>query len=105
VIARRMDGLLSILPITTGIDATAFLPAAADDASVARQAIAAGLETRPLSAYAIEAAAPSGLVLGFAAFDRPQMEAGAATLAKVLEAALTSKRGRKKSREVRSCPF
>lgn len=105
VIARRMDGLLSILPITTGIDATAFLPAAADDASVARQAIAAGLETRPLSAYAIEAAAPSGLVLGFAAFDRPQMEAGAATLAKVLEAALTGKRERKKSREVRSCPF
>jgi GntR family transcriptional regulator/MocR family aminotransferase len=94
-IARRLGGLLAVLPITTGIDATAFLPAASDDAAIAQQAIAAGIETRPLSAYAIEAAAPSGLVLGFAAFDRPQIEAGVGALAQVLEAALTGKRGRK----------
>ncbi len=94
-IARRLDGLLAVLPITTGIDATAFLPAASDDAAIAQQAIAAGLETRPLSAYAIETAAPSGLVLGFAAFDRPQIEAGVDALAQVLEAALTDKRGRR----------
>lgn len=93
-IARRLGGLLAVLPITTGIDATAFLPAASDDATIAQQAIAAGLETRPLSAYAIEAAAPSGLVLGFAAFDRPQIEAGVDALAQVLEAAPTGKRGR-----------
>lgn len=92
-IAQRLSGLLSILPITTGIDATAFLPPASNDAAIARQAIAAGLETRPLSAYAIDAMTPGGLVLGFAAFDRLEIEAGVRTLAEVLEKALT-RRGR-----------
>lgn len=94
-VARRMGGLLALLPITAGIDAPAFLPAGTDDALIAREALAAGIETRPLSAYAIEAPAPSGLVLGFAAFDRPQIEVGAAALAQVLEPALTTRRGRK----------
>jgi len=96
-VARRMGGLLSLLPITTGIDAAAFLPAGTDDASIAREAHGAGIETRPLSAYAIEAAAPSGLVLGFAPFDRPQIEAGAIALARVLEAALSGKRTHRKA--------
>ena len=95
-IARRLGGLLSVPPITTGIDAAAFLPPASDDASIARQALAAGLETRPLSAYAVDAATPSGLVLGFAAFNRRQIEAGVDALAEVLENALR-KRARKKS--------
>jgi len=92
-IVRRLDGLLALLPITTGLDATAFLPAGADDAAIAKMALAAGLETRPLSAYALDATAPSGLVLGFAAFDRPQIEAGVGILAGVLEAALVGRRG------------
>lgn len=87
-VARRLGGLLSVPPITTGIDTPAFLPAGSDDAGIARQAAAAGLETRPLSAHAIEAPPPSGLVLGFAAFDPPQIEAGVDTLAQVLDAAL-----------------
>lgn len=92
-IARRADGLLALLPITTGLDAAAFLPAGADDAAIARLASAAGLETRPLSAYALDATAPSGLVLGFASFDRPQIETGVGILAGVLEAALVGRRG------------
>lgn len=95
-IARYLDGLLSILPITIGIDATAFLPSKSDDASIARHAIAAGIETRPLSAYAIDALTPSGLVLGFAPFNRPDIEAGARTLAEVLENSL-GRRGRKRT--------
>lgn len=95
-VARRLDGLLSVPPITTGLDTAAFLPAASDDAWIARQAIAAGLETRPLSACAIEAPAPSGLVLGFAAFDRPQIETGVEALARVLETALKDNRRRRR---------
>lgn len=86
-ISRRLGGLLTVLPITAGLDCAAFLPKECDDAWIARQAIAAGLETRPLSAYRIDAAAPSGLVLGFAAFPCPQIAAGVDTLARVLEAA------------------
>lgn len=95
-IARRLQGLLSVPPITTGLDAAAFLPPASDDASIARQAIAAGIETRPLSAYAIDAATPSGLVLGFAAFAPAQIETGVDMLARVLETALKARRGRKR---------
>jgi GntR family transcriptional regulator/MocR family aminotransferase len=82
----RLAGRLVTLPITTGLDATAFLPSATDDRVVARNAMAGGIESRALSTYAIEAAAPSGLVLGFAAFDPPQIEAGIDALARIIEA-------------------
>ena len=85
-IKRHLGGLLAILPIASGIDATAFLPANSDDAAVARRAVAAGIETRPLSAYAIDVPAPGGLVLGFAPFDKPQIAAGVQRLAEVLDA-------------------
>ena len=85
-IKRHLGGLLAILPIASGIDATAFLPANRDDAAVARRAVAAGIETRPLSAYAIDVPAPGGLVLGFAPFDKPQIAAGVQRLAEVLDA-------------------
>jgi GntR family transcriptional regulator/MocR family aminotransferase len=85
-IHRRLAGLLATLPITTGLDAAAFLPVAADDASVARLAAAAGIETRALSTYAIEGPVPSGLVLGFAAFDPRRIDAGIDALSRVLEA-------------------
>lgn len=88
-VERHLDGLLAVLPITNGIDATALLPIASDDASIARAAAAAGIETRPLSAYRIDGPAPSGLVLGFAPFARRQIEAGVAVLAKVLETSLS----------------
>jgi GntR family transcriptional regulator/MocR family aminotransferase len=86
-VARRLGGHLAMLPITTGLDATAFLPAGSDDAALARAAHAAGIETQPLSAYAIDAPAPSGLVLGFAPFEPAQIEQGVAALAKIIEAA------------------
>ncbi|MBI3155928.1 MAG: hypothetical protein HYZ20_11010 [Burkholderiales bacterium] len=84
-IARRLYGRLAVLPITCGLDTPAFLAAGSDDAQVAREAAAAGLETRPLSAYRVDATPPSGLVLGFAAFDRAQIDAGVAALAPVLD--------------------
>ncbi|MBP5991119.1 MAG: PLP-dependent aminotransferase family protein [Piscinibacter sp.] len=98
-VTRRLGGLLAVLPITTGLDTAAFLPEACDDVWIARQAVAAGVETRPLSAHRIAAPAPSGLVLGFAAFDRAQIEAGMGTLAQVLEAALSDKRTRGRTLE------
>ncbi|MCF8179392.1 MAG: PLP-dependent aminotransferase family protein [Sulfuritalea sp.] len=85
---RQLDGLLTILPITTGLDAAALLPFGTDDKRIAKAAVAAGIETRPLSVYAIDRSAPSGLVLGFAPFDRKQIEAGINSLADVLEASL-----------------
>ena len=96
IVARRLDGLLSVPPITNGLDTPAFLPAAWDDTRIARRAVAAGIETRPLSAYAVEARPPSGLVLGFAAFDLPRIAAGVDGLAHMLETASKDARGRRR---------
>ncbi|MCF8199622.1 MAG: PLP-dependent aminotransferase family protein [Sulfuritalea sp.] len=85
---HQLDGLLNVLPITTGLDAAALLPFGTNDKRIAQAAVAAGIETRPLSAYAIDRPAPSGLVLGFAPFDRKQIETGVSTLSQVLEASL-----------------
>ena len=82
---RHWTGLLALPPIVAGLDAPAFLPAGADDALAARLAAEAGIETRPLSSYAIERAAPAGLVLGFAGVGADEIDAGARTLARVLQ--------------------
>jgi GntR family transcriptional regulator/MocR family aminotransferase len=81
----HLEGLLGVPPITTGLDAPAFLPEGVDDTLVADLAAQAGVETRPLSVYAVQRPAPSGLVLGFAAIGPREIAAGAKTLAKVLE--------------------
>ncbi len=84
-IGRHLGGLLDLPAITTGLDTPAFLPGKTDDALVARRAAEAGIETRPLSFYAVERPVPPGLVLGFAAFDSEEIERGAVCLARVLE--------------------
>ncbi len=82
---RHWTGLLALPPIVAGLDAPAFLPERADDALAARLAAEAGIETRPLSSYAIGRAAPAGLVLGFAGVGADEIDAGARTLARVLQ--------------------
>ncbi|MBI3561662.1 MAG: PLP-dependent aminotransferase family protein [Gammaproteobacteria bacterium] len=81
----HLAGLLHLPTITTGLDAPAFLAEASDDARVTRLAAEAGVEVRPLSFYAGKNTCPSGLVLGFAAVSSEEIEAGARTLAQVLE--------------------
>ncbi|ACC74423.1 PLP-dependent aminotransferase family protein [Paraburkholderia phymatum] len=85
---RHWTGLLALPPIVAGLDAPAFLPVGADDALAARVAAQAGIETRPLSSYAVGHAAPAGLVLGFASIGVDDIDAGARTLARVLQAML-----------------
>ncbi|MEI6000948.1 PLP-dependent aminotransferase family protein [Paraburkholderia bengalensis] len=82
---RHWTGLLALPPIVAGLDAPAFLPAGTDDALAARLAAEAGVETRPLSAYAVGRAAPAGLVLGFACVGVDEIDAGARALARVLQ--------------------
>jgi GntR family transcriptional regulator/MocR family aminotransferase len=82
--ARHLAGVLEVPPIVAGLDAPAWLPPGTDDARVATRAALAGIETRPLSAYAVQRAAPAGLVLGFACVEVAQIEAGVRGLAEVL---------------------
>lgn len=84
----HLDGLLQVPPITTGLDATAFLPGDADDRAVARSMVDWGIEARPISFYRLTQPAPPGLVLGFSSFDEETIRRGVAAMRPVLEAAL-----------------
>jgi GntR family transcriptional regulator/MocR family aminotransferase len=81
----HLSGLLDMPEITTGLDAPAFFLGEFNDVLACDLAAKAGIETRPLSYYAVERPAPSGLVLGFAAVKSADIEFGAVTLAQVLE--------------------
>jgi GntR family transcriptional regulator/MocR family aminotransferase len=83
-VERHLSGLLALAPIVAGLDAPAFLPRGADDADAARRAAREGIETRPLSLYAIDHPAPPGLVLGFASIGVEEIESGVIALARVL---------------------
>jgi GntR family transcriptional regulator / MocR family aminotransferase len=67
------------------LDTPAFLPAGVNDRDAARIAAEKGIECRPLSLYAQEEQAPSGLVLGFAAIPPQEIHAAAMILARTLE--------------------
>ncbi|PAS98446.1 MAG: transcriptional regulator [Candidatus Dactylopiibacterium carminicum] len=84
----ELDGLLTVMPITTGLDAMAILPAFADDDAIASALLEAGIETRPVSFYRLTEAAPPGLVMGFSAFTEAQLRAGVAAMTPILERCL-----------------
>ncbi|HEX6735245.1 MAG TPA: PLP-dependent aminotransferase family protein [Azonexus sp.] len=81
---EQLAGALNLLPITTGLDATALLPAGSDDWAVAARLAEAGIETRPLAFYGIARRPPPGLVLGYSAFTPEQIRAGVARMAAAL---------------------
>lgn len=65
------------------------LPASVDDVEVSRQAVEAGVLTRPLSLYALKKPSPwRGLVLGYGAASEEEIRANFGTLARVIEAHL-----------------
>ncbi|GBG03061.1 transcriptional regulator [Azospira sp. I13] len=83
---RQLGGLLTVLPITTGMDAAALLDFPGDDRTVAAALAQGGVEARPLSFYRRSQPGPPGLVLGFSAFAPAQLCQGVAAMAPILEA-------------------
>jgi GntR family transcriptional regulator/MocR family aminotransferase len=84
-VASRLAGQLTLSAISAGIDTTAFLRNSVDDRTICSALIAAGIETRPLSAYKVASDPPAGMVLGFAPFDRNEILIGTETMARVME--------------------
>jgi GntR family transcriptional regulator/MocR family aminotransferase len=83
-VSSRMGGVLSLPPLSAGMDTAAFLNRGMDDRSVTSALIEAGIETRPLSAYKVTSEPPTGMILGFAPFDRDKILAGMETIAQVM---------------------
>lgn len=83
----ELGDLLTLLPLTTGLDATGILPGPADDRAVAAALGQQGIESRPLSFYRRTQTAPPGLILGFSAFTPEEIRQGVAQMLPVLTAA------------------
>jgi GntR family transcriptional regulator/MocR family aminotransferase len=86
--AHHLDGLLSLAPDAAGMHLVASLePALAvrlDDRQAAARAAAAGIATRPLSAFYATRARRQGLLLGYAAVPEDAMDASVRRLARAL---------------------
>ncbi|MFX8270284.1 hypothetical protein ABTL25_19200, partial [Acinetobacter baumannii] len=77
---REWGGRLVVPPIAAGLDVACRLAEGFDDRAVAAAAAAAGIVTVPLSRYAVDRRDQSGLVLGFGAFDPPEIRDAAVRL-------------------------
>ena len=80
----ELHGLLEVRPAQAGMHLVGWLPPGVDDRLAARAAAAQGLVAPPLSAYRLEPAAQSGLLLGSTALDEPMIEDGVRRLALAL---------------------
>jgi GntR family transcriptional regulator/MocR family aminotransferase len=90
------SGLLDLPPIEAGLETAGRFPRRVDDVEISERVRAAGIETRPLSACAIDGAlgarGMSGLILGFATVGPAAIRSAAQKLASVLDAS-GAKRG------------
>ncbi len=84
-ITQRFGQRLPVLGGDAGLHLVLGLPDGVDDEAVARQALEAGVMTRPLSLYSLQRPAPRGLVLGYGAVTEAEIEAAFARLAAVLD--------------------
>jgi GntR family transcriptional regulator/MocR family aminotransferase len=84
----RLSGLLEISPVEAGLQTVGWLMSGIDPESAAHAAAERDVEVVPLGRYARGKVATSGLQIGFAAVDRPEIKRGVRELAIALEGEL-----------------
>lgn len=84
---RRLGDLLVPHPADGGMHLAAWLPEGVDDVALAESCAAQGLAVTPLSPHYRRQPARSGLVLGYAGWPPPVLEAAVSRLAPLVEAA------------------
>jgi GntR family transcriptional regulator/MocR family aminotransferase len=75
---------LKIVPPAGGMQLLAYLDSRRDDVDVADRLAKAGVTARPLSRHFTGSITGQGLLLGFAAWNEPEIDAGAAIIGKVM---------------------
>lgn len=95
---EHLAGLLDIVETDTGLHTIGHLRADLPEAEVARRAGDLGVTVAPIHRFCLEPVPLNGLVLGFSGIKPTEIEAGVATLARLLtdmaeEPARTGKRG------------
>ena len=90
---RELGGLLEVGAAAAGMHLTGRLPDGVDDAAASRAAVAAGVQTQPLSAFALERHyRRGGLLLGYAAYNEREIRDGVRKLATALSDVMRSTR-------------
>ena len=84
LIARRLDGLVEIRPVESGMYLTAWLPWGWSDREVAAALSTAGVATVPLSSLCLETPRRPGLVLGYTGHSEAAMTRAVDIMARVL---------------------
>ncbi len=82
---RRLAGLLDIRPATAGLHVMGWLPSGVDDLRAFQLAQARGVDSSPLSVYALTPQPRGGLVLGYGCASPPAIRAAVEQLARALE--------------------
>lgn len=86
VLEAEVGGLLEVSPSPAGMHLVGWLDPAADDKVAAARAGQAGVEVRPLSTYTLQTPQRPGFLLGYTAWTRQEMRAGARGLSRALRA-------------------
>jgi len=81
---RELGKRLRLGPTDAGLEIAAYLPPGSKAREVAQRAARRGVSLVPLSRYAVAAAGPEGLLLGFAALTPAAIRAGMRTMARAL---------------------
>jgi len=92
--------LLEVETSSAGIHLPVWLPEGLDDREVSREALARGVEARPMSAFYAGRPGRGGLELGYAAYDEEKLRRGAARLAEAVRACASARRMRMRRRAV-----
>jgi GntR family transcriptional regulator/MocR family aminotransferase len=80
-----LAGLLHVAPSAAGMHLVGWLNPHDDDRAAAARAAQEGVEVRALSAHALQARVPPGLLLGYTALDAAEIKAGVRALACALQ--------------------
>jgi GntR family transcriptional regulator / MocR family aminotransferase len=83
-VRRHLAGRLEVSEEAAGLHVVGWLADGRDDRRAAAAAAAAGVDVRPVSAYALRRTKRAGLVLGYAALDPPRIRDGVRRLARAL---------------------
>ena len=82
---RDLKGLLEVQPSAAGMHLVGWLPEGVDDKIASEKAAEFGVETRPLSSFAIEEDGRNGLLLGYSAYNEREIREGVVKLAAALK--------------------
>lgn len=83
---REAEDIFEVEPSAAGIHLVVWLPEGVDDREVSREALARGVEARPLSLFYAQRPRRGGFELGYAAFNESEIRRGVVQLAAAVRA-------------------